>query len=184
MGTFRKLKEFPAYRVSRTGRIQTCWRREYTVGIRGVKYVLSDKWVDLPLRANRYGYVAVDLSNGRYAKIKRLGRLVLEVFVGPCPEGMVCCHNDGNKLNNRLSNLRWDTQKNNEQDKKRHGTYDRRGHPKGKLSGSEARMVVLLCQGGVPPKIVAKELGVWTNLVKRIARGESYKEHTKCLIKN
>ena len=37
-------------------------------------------------------------------------RLVLITFVGPCPEGMECCHKDDNPLNNRLENLRWDTQ--------------------------------------------------------------------------
>lgn len=56
---------------------------------------------------------------------KRLGqsihRLVLLAFVGPCPEGMECCHNDGNGKNNRLDNLRWDTSKANAADRKRHG---------------------------------------------------------------
>jgi hypothetical protein len=38
-----------------------------------------------------------------------ISRLVLLTFVGPCPEGMVACRNDGNPGNNRLSNLRYDT---------------------------------------------------------------------------
>lgn len=48
-------------------------------------------------------------------------RIVLEVFVGPCPNGMECCHYDGDKTNNRLSNLRWDTKKGNAADRDRHG---------------------------------------------------------------
>lgn len=48
-------------------------------------------------------------------------RLMLEAFVGSCPEGMECCHNDGNPNNNILSNLRWDTYANNQRDRKRHG---------------------------------------------------------------
>lgn len=35
--------------------------------------------------------------------------LILQAFVGPRPDGMDGCHNDGNPANNRLSNLRWDT---------------------------------------------------------------------------
>jgi hypothetical protein len=49
-------------------------------------------------------------------------RLILETFIGPCPEGMEACHNDGNYLNNILSNLRWDTHKNNLKDQESHGT--------------------------------------------------------------
>lgn len=36
-------------------------------------------------------------------------RLVLEAFVGPCPAGLECCHNDGDRGNATLRNLRWDT---------------------------------------------------------------------------
>ena len=49
-------------------------------------------------------------------------RLVLEAFIGPCPLGQECCHNDGNAYNNHLSNLRWDSPKNNSADRLLHGT--------------------------------------------------------------
>ena len=53
-------------------------------------------------------------------------RLVLETFVGPCPSRMECCHfPDRNHGNNRLENLRWDTHKNNMNDKEFHGTTGR-----------------------------------------------------------
>lgn len=55
-------------------------------------------------------------------KTFNVNRLVLLAFVGPCPDGMEGCHNDGNHRNNALSNLRWDTHISNEKDKKRHGT--------------------------------------------------------------
>lgn len=49
-------------------------------------------------------------------------RLVLEVFIGPCPENMEACHfPDNNTTNNRLENLRWDTPKSNGQDQIKHG---------------------------------------------------------------
>ena len=57
------------------------------------------------------------------SKIRRsVHALVLEAFVGPCPEGMECRHLNGNGRDNRLSNLKWGTPKENYQDKVRHGT--------------------------------------------------------------
>lgn len=53
----------------------------------------------------------------------KVHRLVLTTFVGPCPDGMEGCHNDGNPSNNRLDNLRWDTHIENEKDKTAHGTH-------------------------------------------------------------
>lgn len=53
--------------------------------------------------------------------MKLVHRLVLEAFVGPCPSGCEGCHYDGNPANNIVSNLRWDTTKNNCLDKRRHG---------------------------------------------------------------
>jgi HNH endonuclease len=48
--------------------------------------------------------------------------LVLQAFVGPCPAGMEACHYDGDKANNKLGNLRWDTKRANELDAIRHRT--------------------------------------------------------------
>lgn len=48
--------------------------------------------------------------------------LVLSAFVGACPDGLECCHNDGNPANNHVNNLRWDTRKSNVHDMIRHGT--------------------------------------------------------------
>ena len=62
-------------------------------------------------------------------------RLVLEAFVGPCPEGMVACHWNDDPSDNRLENLRWDTEKANQADKMRNGhntnankTHCKNGH--------------------------------------------------------
>jgi hypothetical protein len=62
-------------------------------------------------------------------------RLVLLAFVGPCPPGYECLHDDGNPANNVLSNLHWGTPLENAQDMLRHGTnycarktMCRRGH--------------------------------------------------------
>lgn len=48
--------------------------------------------------------------------------LVLEAFVGPRPDGLEACHNNGNPGDDRLANLRWDTHSENILDRGRHGT--------------------------------------------------------------
>lgn len=64
-------------------------------------------------------YHAVTLRGGKQVRVHRL---VLAAFIGPCPEGLQGCHNNGDKLDNRLVNLRWDTPGANNRDKRVHGT--------------------------------------------------------------
>ena len=90
----------------------------------------SDGWIFRPRRRCRWGWTQGSLhrTNGKlYFIIKidgkacQIGRLILEAFVGPCPEGMECRHLDDNGLNNQLSNLAWGTKKENAADRKRNG---------------------------------------------------------------
>lgn len=54
---------------------------------------------------------------------RKVHLLVLEAFVGPRPHGLIGCHNDGDKNNNRPENLRWDTYSSNSYDTVRHGNH-------------------------------------------------------------
>lgn len=54
---------------------------------------------------------------------RRVAHLVLGAFVGPRPDGHVCCHWDDDPANNRLENLRWDTASANRLDSVRNGTH-------------------------------------------------------------
>lgn len=86
--------------------------------------------------ANSDGYLALSLTHpdGKKRPIAA-HRLVLIAFVGPCPAGMECCHRNGIRTDNALSNLRWGTEVENARDRGLHGTQ-RRGtdHPMNKLS--------------------------------------------------
>lgn len=50
-------------------------------------------------------------------------RLVMDAFVGPCPDGLEVRHLDGDPSNNRLSNLQYGTRPENQLDAVRHGTH-------------------------------------------------------------
>jgi len=67
------------------------------------------------------GYHQIKLKNS----VKHVHRLVLEAFVGPCPPKHEGCHENGNRIDNRLVNLRWDTRKGNMADAVRHGTTNK-----------------------------------------------------------
>ncbi|RKR45938.1 NUMOD4 domain-containing protein [Paraburkholderia sp. BL17N1] len=69
------------------------------------------------------GYLVVELSRDGQGKRRYVHQLVMEAFVGPCPEAMQVCHtHDPDPTNNRLGNLRYDTPKGNTADKYVHGT--------------------------------------------------------------
>lgn len=69
----------------------------------------------------KVGYLRVSLGS-RSAR-KPVHTLVLTAFVGPRPTGMEACHNNGDHTDNRLVNLRWDTRRENQRDRVRHGTH-------------------------------------------------------------
>lgn len=76
--------------------------------------------------ASRGGYAVIGLCDpAKPDKIKqfRVHRLVLEAFVGPCPTEMEARHLNGDRMDNRLENLRWGTKSENAYDKIRHGTH-------------------------------------------------------------
>lgn len=86
--------------------------------------------------AQKSGHLRVKLTKDGSSKTAAVHRLVLEAFVGPCPEGMECLHKDDIPSNNRLDNLRWGTRLENHQDRRKNGrqvnasqTHCLRGHP-------------------------------------------------------
>lgn len=66
------------------------------------------------------GYVGLSLGSKTHFLAHQLIALA---FLGPCPEGMEVCHNNGKRSDNRIENLRYDTRPGNHADCKRHGTY-------------------------------------------------------------
>lgn len=75
-----------------------------------------------PWSSDRLSHQSVTLGHD-YKDHHLVHVLVLTTFVGPRPEGMEGCHNDGNAANNRLENLRWDTASANQRDRVKHGTH-------------------------------------------------------------
>lgn len=69
-------------------------------------------------------HLTVGLYRDGIGKCMRVHRLVMAAFVGPCPEGMEVCHNNGNPADNQPSNLRYDTRSENMIDAAIQGTHN------------------------------------------------------------
>ncbi|WP_372462860.1 NUMOD4 motif-containing HNH endonuclease [Rhodococcus rhodochrous] len=81
-------------------------------------------------------YLSVSLRKNGATHYLHIHTLVLLAFVSPRPDGMEVCHNNGDRSDNRLSNLRYGTPSENGHDAVRHGrnknerkTHCKRGHP-------------------------------------------------------
>jgi hypothetical protein len=167
--TFCPIQGYPGYRVSRDGRVESCWTRLGRLCVR------SEKWHPLkPIF--RGGYPTVNLARGGKKTACKIHRLVLESFVGPCPEGHVACHGDGDRSNNDLSNLRWDTPQANADDTLRHGTRamgSRCGAAK--LTEDEVREIRRRRTEGVTMSELARRYGVTRENVLAIIHRRSWR---------
>ena len=124
--TYKNTPNNAGYRVGSDGSVWTAWRIKGAGRGKGSVAVIDDsQWRPLKPQLNPAGYLVVALCPGPHWR--SVHRLVLEVFVGPCPAGMECCHSDGNATNNALDNLRWDTKRSNIDDRTKHGKHH--GHP-------------------------------------------------------
>jgi hypothetical protein len=116
-----------------------------------------------------HGYLMVYLCKCGRKKGVLLHRIVLEAFVGPCPDGCQAGHGAGGKLDNRLANLRWRTlHENNFTDKIRDGK-DARGekHGASKLTQGEVKAIRADCRSCSE---IAKDYGIHPRYVSLIRR--------------
>ena len=118
--TWKDIPTIPGYKASHLGRIHSFWKTVGGGSNRKRVLVQSPKIIKQGVSARGYLVIrATDLS-GRSRNFQ-VHRLVLEAFVGPCPENHEGCHKDGNRLNPRLDNLYWGTHTDNCLDTQMHG---------------------------------------------------------------
>ncbi len=112
--TWISISGFDNYQISDKGRVRSINR--FIECSNGVIRCYQSKVLKGYL--DKDGYLEVKLCNINGRKTKKIHRLVLEAFIGVCPQGLECLHLDHNPRNNALLNLRWDSHKNNELGKK------------------------------------------------------------------
>ncbi len=129
-------------------------------------------------RRRRSPYLLVRLNVGERRKQKQrlVHRIVLEAFIGPCPPGMQCCHEDGDGLNDNLDNLRWDTPKANAADKARHETQAQGGAVwSARFSEQDVKLILFLGRQGFPRKRIAGLFDAHTTVISKILDRQLWK---------
>ncbi len=171
---WRDVKNYEGlYQVSNKGRVKS-FPRIVIDKKHGREYYKEGRMLSLCLST---GYVVVGLHKDGVSKMSSVHKLVLEAFVGPRPEGMEGCHNDGNWKNNNLENLRWDTHKGNHQDRIRHGTSNR-GEKHGNALCNEEMVIEirrLYATGNHLMKELGEIFGLTENCIRQIVKGLTWK---------
>lgn len=135
------------------------------------------KWTRIEKNTTtEYGYRLVIFADHGKAKIQPIHRIVARTFLGPRPEGMQVRHLNGDKLDNRLENLKYGTPKENVADKKLHGTQTRgQDHPGAKLSDDDVMEIRLLSSLGTKRKILCIGYDVGDGMISQIVSGNTWK---------
>lgn len=144
----------PGYEVSSLGRVRSLDRE--IVDRRGRVKRLKGKVLSPGF--HDFGYPFVMLGKQRGEKVHVL---VAEAFIGPRPPGMQVCHDDGVETNNVPGNLYYGTPKQNQADRRRHGT-DNAGerHPLAKVTQEQIEEIRRRVANGEIQRVVGQDFGL------------------------
>lgn len=124
-----------------------------------------------------HGYLIVSLSNQGAVTNYRLHRLVLIAFCGDEPfEGAIACHNDGDRKNCALNNLRWGSPSDNQADRVRHGTALRGEAVFGAiLTEPKVRQIRERLRAGEIGRTIAPDFGVSVSTIHLIRKNRIWR---------
>lgn len=122
-------------------------------------------------------YLQVTLSACNVQTTVRVHRAVLSAFCGPEPfENAEAAHNDGNRANCRLDNLRWATSKENAADVSRHGRRAMGSDVFGAvLDEEEVAAILRRVANGERNRPIAEDYGVSISTIHLIRHGRTWK---------
>lgn len=165
----RLIPEFPAYAVSASGDVFSEFSR-----------LKPPRTLRAGLSGGRYKSVVLVNRKGKFSC--RVHRLVALTWIGPPPfQKAEVCHNDGNKLNNHVSNLRWDTHSNNQKDMVKHGTAHKFIPKRGEASHfhkfieKEIKEIRLLRKAGIKMTALAVRFHCSYRNIQEICSGRTWK---------
>lgn len=159
------------YEVSDTGEVRSVARTVQRSN--GADQLVAGK--TLTKHPDRRGYHLVSLTRDHKAVHRRVHRLVLEAFAGPCPEGHEGLHGDGDMHNNHRSNLRWGTRTENVHDSMRHGTLPvGEAAAASKITEQDVRDIRAAQKAGESMRGLARRYGLALSTIEAIVHRRSW----------
>jgi hypothetical protein len=133
-------------------------------------------------QADKDGYLYLRIAGKKWL----IHRLVFATFCSPLVPGLVICHRDGNKLNNRVENLLQATQRENILHKAAHGTWQAgEKHARAKYTNAEIAQIKARIASATRTATgrirrgegqrLAMECGVPSDMISALAHGKSWK---------
>ncbi len=165
---WKPISGFPEYEVSNLGRIRS-WRRVKPWRKNAPKIMVQNP--------SNGGYLMVFFHYHKQRWVKYPHRLVLEAFVGSCPEGQECNHKDGNKNNCHLDNLEWISPSENIRHALMNGLrIPGQGEkaPNSKLKEGEVWLIRKLAASGVMGVLISKIFKLSRGQVSRIVNHRNW----------
>lgn len=167
---FRQIQGFPRYAVNANGIVISICSRNG----RG-KDRFWENATQVKPGKDKDGYHIVCLCNDGHKRTLKVHALVLSTFVGPCPDGMLCRHLDGNRTNNHISNLAWGTPLDNSQDMVLHGTSNKgKKHGMAKLTDSDVLSIRERAADGESQTSIAKDFPITQSTISLIVRRKKW----------
>lgn len=153
------------YQISDQGRVRSRKNHDGSAG---------DTWHLKRHGIGRKGYLKAVLWRGNRQFNHYVHTLVIEAFVGPRPPGMEVAHNNGDNTDNRPSNLRYATPKENQADRIAHGTAIR-GEQAWNTKLTEQQVRAIRGSVGRTQQALADEYGVHRSTIENILNGANWR---------
>ena len=171
--SWRPIPGFDGYEVSDFGNVRSYWAKgNHLTKRRPAPRTLAKR----SRTDGKYPSVSLPKPGGGYSS-RRIHRLVLLAFEGPCPGGMEVAHLNGDASDNRLVNLAYVTHQENEDHKRTHGTHSAgEGNSQAKLQGWQVSEIRYLAGKSVPQGQIADLFGVSHKQISDILRGRTWSD--------
>ena len=160
------------------------YAKDYAITKNGDVYRLTyrnrDSYFPIPpkklkQKTRKDGYNLINLTTNGKRITKYTHRLLLEVFVGQCPDGMESSHLNNIRNDNRLENLKWETKPENEFRKIAFGTLKKgESMPNSKLKDHHVIGIKALIKAGYNNVILGKWFGVIPQTISAIKCGKRW----------